>query len=116
MIDEKKLEAALRALEAAMLDLGFTESNRGTGYLRMAVKLYEPGMSITKELYPAIARANNTLPTRVERCMRHAIDAAWLRGSDEAQRRLFGYTVNPEMGRPTVGEFIARMARYCRAN
>lgn len=33
-------------------------------------------VSVTKELYPAIAKKKNTVATRVERCIRHAFDTA----------------------------------------
>lgn len=107
MINEVKMDNVL-------LELGHDDFNRGTAYLREAVKLYEPGMMMTKELYPAIAKAHRSTPARIERCMRHSIEKAWSRGSQDARLRYFGFSVSPEMGRPRVGEYIARMARLCR--
>ena len=110
MIDEKKLDEI-------MLELGHTENLLGTGYLRHAVVLYDGGVrQITCEMYPTIAAAANASPTQVERNMRHSIEAAWARGNADAQLRYFGYSVNPSSGRPTVGEYVARMARLCREN
>lgn len=103
-------------LEAVMLELGHPENLQGTEYLRMVAALYEPGMSITKELYPAIARAAHTMPSRVERNMRHSICRAWERGSWEAQQRYFGSSVDPRRGAPTVGEYVARIVRVCGEN
>ena len=109
MINEKKRDEV-------MLELGHRDNIRGTEYIRLAAGLYEPGMSITKELYPAIAAAAGTTPARVERCMRHSISSAWGRGSWEAQRRYFGYTVHPDKGAPTVSEYVSRIVRVCSAD
>lgn len=109
MINEQKLDEM-------MLELGHTENIKGTEYIRIAVALYKRDMSMTKELYPAIAKAANSTPSRVERAMRHSITSAWGRGSLEAQRKHFGYTVHPDKGAPTVGEYIARIARVCGEN
>lgn len=107
MINEQKMDEML-------LELGHDDFNRGTAYLRRAATIYEPGMAMTKELYPAIAKAADSTTARVERCMRHSIEKAWTRGSTEAQRRYFGFSVSPTKGAPTVGEYVARMARICR--
>lgn len=106
VIDEK--------MDEMLLELGHDDFNRGTAYLRNAVRLYEPGMALTKELYPALAKAANTTPARVERCMRHSIEKAWMRGSEEARLRFFGNSIDPQSGRPTVGEYVARLARLAR--
>ena len=105
-----------KEVKEAMLSLGHPDHLAGTEYLQIAVGLYERDCSMTKEIYPGIAAAVGSTATRVERCMRHSIETAWIRGSMDAQQRIFGYTVDPKKGRPTVGEYIARMANYCREN
>lgn len=110
MINEAKLDQI-------MLELGFSEVLLGTDYLREAVRQYDGGRTqIAMEVYPAVAEKFCSHPVRVERCIRHAIDSAWLRGNLEEQRRCFGWTISPERGKPTVGECIARLARICREN
>lgn len=102
-------------LENVMLELGHPENLIGTGYIREGVELYNAGMTrMTKELYPAIAKAAGTTASRAERAMRHSISAAWMRSCRESQHKYFGNTINPETGTPTVGEYIARLARVCR--
>ena len=101
-------------LDAIMLELGHTENLRGTGYVRLGVEMYEPGISMTKEVYPAIAAAANTTPSRVERAIRHSVESAWSRCDWEVQHQFFGWSVDPEKGKPTNGEYIARLARLCR--
>ncbi|HYE12599.1 MAG TPA: sporulation initiation factor Spo0A C-terminal domain-containing protein, partial [Patescibacteria group bacterium] len=70
--------------------------------------------AVTKELYPAIAKKNNTTPTRVERAIRHAIEVAWNRGEIDTINGLFGYTVHNNKGKPTNSEFIALIADKLR--
>lgn len=103
-------------LDEIMLEMGHPENLKGTDFIRKAVALYGPDVRLTKELYPAIAKAAGSTPSRVERAMRHSICTAWNRGSTEAQLRLFGYTVNPNTGVPKVGEYLARLHRVCHEN
>lgn len=100
-------------LEQKMVSLGFREITSGTAMLRCAVGYWEPGMVITKELYPRVAKEFGSTPGRVERAMRHAIETAWDRGDLGTINSCFGYSINPEKGKPTVGEFVSRMARVC---
>ena len=92
-------------------EMGHSEAHRGTELLRSAVEIYTPGMSMTKELYPALAKAAGTNPARVERNMRHSIARAMERAPRETKHRFFGNSINPETGAPTVGEYVATMAR-----
>ena len=70
--------------------------------------------SITKVLYPTIAKKHQTTPSRVERAIRHAIEVAWGRGSLEVIDELFGYTISTGKGKPTNSEFIALIADKLR--
>lgn len=108
MINEAKLDNVL-------LELGHDDFNRGTAYIRAGVKLYEGGKRMmTKELYPAIAKAHGTSGSRVERLIRHSVEKAWARNDWETQLRYFGHSVDPDNGKPTNGEYIARLAAICR--
>ena len=69
---------------------------------------------ITKVLYPAIAKAYNTTPSRVERAIRHAIEVAWDRGNLETLHDMFGYSINTAKGKPTNSEFIAMISDKLR--
>ena len=70
--------------------------------------------AVTKEIYPKVAEKNNTTPSRVERAIRHWIDVAWSRSTEEEQREFFGATVSSIKGKPTNSEFIATIADYVR--
>lgn len=66
--------------------------------------------SITKILYPAIAKKFSTTSSRVERAIRHAIEVAWDRGDVDILDSYFGYTIHNLRGKPTNSEFIAMIA------
>lgn len=68
--------------------------------------------NITKELYPELAGQYKTQPCNIERAIRHAIEHAWNIGNVELKNRIFGYTISPEKGRPSNGEFLAAVAHY----
>jgi two-component system response regulator (stage 0 sporulation protein A) len=70
--------------------------------------------SITKLLYPTVAKMNNTTPSRVERAIRHAIEVAWDRGDVDVLNSYFGYTIHNGRGKPTNSEFIAMIADKLR--
>ena len=65
--------------------------------------------NITFGLYPQIAAKFDTTASRVERGIRHLIEVTWTRGDMDVLCRYFGNTVSPDRGKPTNGEFIARL-------
>ena len=87
---------------------------KGYQYLREAIIIAVNDMdvinAITKVLYPQVAKAFQTTPSRVERAIRHAIEVAWDRGDLDTLQRFFGYTVSNTKGKPTNSEFIALIA------
>lgn len=100
-------------LDTKLIWLGFREVTIGTGMLRVAIEQWRPGMWMTKELYPAIARQFGSTPSRVERAMRHAIETAFERGDPGTIEHCFAFSISGDKGKPTVSEFISRMARLC---
>ena len=95
-------------------EIGVPAHIKGYQYLREAILLTIDDMdiinSVTKVLYPEVARKFNTTPSRVERAIRHAIEVAWDRGDIETLQKFFGYTVSNIKGKPTNSEFIAMIA------
>ena len=65
-------------------------------------------------LYPAVAQRCCSTPQRVERVMRHAIEAAWSLCDPEILLRYFGTAVDPARGKPANAEFIARISNGVR--
>ena len=99
-------------------EIGVPAHIKGYHYLRdsiiMSVK--DPGVinSVTKVLYPAVAKKYSTTSSRVERAIRHAIEVAWDRGDVEVLNSYFGYTVHNDRGKPTNSEFIAMISDKLR--
>ena len=99
-------------------EIGVPAHIKGYQYLRDAIILSVNDMemlnSITKILYPTIAKKHQTTASRVERAIRHAIEVAWSRGKMDTIDELFGYTVSTGKGKPTNSEFIALIADKIR--
>ena len=99
-------------------EIGVPAHIKGYQYLRDAIILSVEDMemlnSITKILYPTIAKKHQTTSSRVERAIRHAIEVAWSRGKMDTIDELFGYTVNNGKGKPTNSEFVALIADKIR--
>ena len=110
------------SLESVVTDIiheiGVPAHIKGYQYLReaimMSVEDSEMMGSITKILYPTIAKKYRTTASRVERAIRHAIEVAWNRGRMETLDDMFGYTINTGKGKPTNSEFIALIADKIR--
>ena len=91
--------------------IGVPAHIKGYHYLREAimecVNDKEMLESVTKLLYPSVAKKFSTTPSRVERAIRHAIEIAWDRGDIDTLGNFFGCTINACKGKPTNSEFIA---------
>lgn len=114
-IDEKTLELEVTQL---LHELGVPAHIKGYQYLRMSILMTVRDISllhsITKIMYPTIARSYETTASRVERAIRHAIEVSFSRGKMEILEEVFGYTVNTMKGKPTNSEFIAMLADKIR--
>lgn len=99
-------------------EIGVPAHIKGYLYLREAITMVYNDVellgSITKILYPAIAKKYNTTASRVERAIRHAIEVAWSRGNMDSIGQMFGYTVSNSKAKPTNSEFIAMVADKLR--
>ena len=103
-----------RAITDIIHDIGVPAHIKGYQYLRVAITMAVMDSSIldsvTKQLYPSVARQFQTTPSRVERAIRHAVEVAWDRGNVETLNSYFGYTIHNNKGKPTNSEFIAMIA------
>ena len=101
-----------------MLDIGVPAHLKGYHYLREAILLSGRDMevvsSVTKLLYPTIAKRFKTTDQKVERAIRNAIEVSWERGNTDTFESLFGYSVLQGRNRPTNSEYIARIADKMR--
>ena len=97
-----------------MRQIGVPAHIKGYQYLRTAIKLSVEDSdmlgSVTKLLYPTVAKIFNTTSSRVERAIRHAIEVAWDRGDVDVLSSYFGYTIQSQRGKPTNSEFISMIS------
>jgi two-component system response regulator (stage 0 sporulation protein A) len=112
---QRNLDARITSI---IHEIGVPAHIKGYLYLREAITMVYNNLellgSITKILYPDIAKKYNTTSSRVERAIRHAIEVAWSRGSVDSINKMFGYTINNNKAKPTNSEFIAMVADKLR--
>lgn len=98
--------------------IGVPAHIKGYQYLRtaiiMAINDSDIINSVTKVLYPSVAKKYQTTTSRVERAIRHAIEVAWDRGDIDTLNSYFGYTIQQGRGKPTNSEFIAMISDNLR--
>lgn len=115
VISENDLELMVTEI---IHQIGVPAHIKGYHYLReaiiLSVKNADVINSVTKLLYPTVAKSYQTTSSRVERAIRHAIEVAWDRGDIDVLNSYFGYTVQNSRGKPTNSEFIAMIADKLR--
>ncbi|GLC88774.1 sporulation transcription factor Spo0A [Lysinibacillus piscis] len=114
-LNQHQLDSTITAI---IKEIGVPAHIKGYSYLREAIQMVYEDVellgSVTKILYPEIAKKFNTTSSRVERAIRHAIEVAWNRGNYESISSMFGYTVHHLKSKPTNSEFIAMIADKIR--
>lgn len=120
-ISEDKTSSNLEIVITDIIhQIGVPAHIKGYHYLReaimMAVSDIEIMNSVTKCLYPSVAKKHGTTSSRVERAIRHAIEVAWDRGDVDVLNSYFGYTIHSGKGKPTNSEFIALIADKLRVS
>lgn len=115
---EMKKEDRKQYITKVMLKLGMPAHLRGYHYMREAISMTVDNMelvgSVTKLLYPEIAKRFHTTDTKVERALRNIIEISWERGCESLLEEMMGYSREYGMKRPTNSEFIAAMADKIR--
>ncbi len=105
-------------ISGLMLELGIPAHLKGYQYLRSAINMCVDDMeligSVTKLLYPDLAKKYATTDQKIERAIRNAIEVSWERGNAELFKKLFGYSNGSGHSRPTNSEYIASVADYVR--
>lgn len=114
IVEKRKPLTIEEKISEIFISIGIPPHIKGYGYLREGIKMTieRPCIinSVTKELYPSIAKKFSTAPSKVERAIRHAIEVAWNRGRIEAINAIFGARIYLGTEKPTNSEFIALVA------
>ncbi len=121
-VSDKNAQKAPPNMEAQVTkiihQIGVPAHIKGYQYLRTAILMTIEDNdiinSVTKVLYPSVAKKYATTTSRVERAIRHAIEVAWDRGDIDTLNSFFGYTIQNNRGKPTNSEFIAMIADNLR--
>ena len=115
----RRNDANIEALVTSIIhEIGVPAHIKGYQYLRTAILMTIEDSdvinSVTKILYPSVAKQYSTTSSRVERAIRHAIEVAWDRGDVDILNSYFGFTIQNNRGKPTNSEFIAMIADNLR--
>ncbi len=114
VVEKRKPITVEEKISEIFISIGIPPHIKGYGYLREGIKMTieYPYIinSVTKELYPSIAKKFQTTPSKVERAIRHAIEVAWNRGRIDAINAIFGARIYLGAEKPTNSEFIALVA------
>jgi two-component system response regulator (stage 0 sporulation protein A) len=99
--------------------LGLARKEKGFERLSYAIavtaKEFERAGSVTKLLYPDLAKHFQTTPEKIERSLRHLIEKSWEKGEKTRFEELFGYHRDNSEIRPTNSEYIAILADRIRS-
>lgn len=95
-----------------VLTLGVRTKLDGYTYLLDAIPmvLREPGISLTKELYPEVGKRHRVNGGQVERAIRGAVHSAWEKRDEHIWQMYFQPGPDGRVHRPTNGSFITRLA------
>jgi two-component system response regulator (stage 0 sporulation protein A) len=91
---------------------------KGRGYIGTAIEIVynNENISVTKQLYPEIAKKHNTTPTRVERAIRHAVETVFYYADLDNLQDMFGNTIGKYSGKLTNSAFIIALVEYLKKN
>lgn len=107
-VPRKKPSDLRSRISRLLLWLSLNAKHHGYGYLLVALPMVmeNPGISVTKELYPKVAKHFDCKPRHIERSIRSAIEAGWKHRDPAIWEQLFPGAVS----RPSNADFLARIA------
>lgn len=120
-VEKTEKEEVWEKIAAGYLNkMGIQPHLKGYGYLKYGVarsiEHAEDLESITKCLYPEIAKKYHTTAGKVEHGIRHAIQRAWERDKNDVWEHVFGKGYCTQSSKPTNAQFIATLADYITIN
>lgn len=106
-------------LNNAMMELGIRPNLQGFKYIKTAIELcLQDGHrldAMVKVLYPEIAEKYGSTPLKVERGIRHAIEAAFNENlCPDTIEKWFGNCIGRNIGKPTNSTFIATVVEHLK--
>ncbi len=103
-------------VQDVLTGLGILGTMSGAQYLHDAITLAiddnEMLDSVTKVMYPQIARIYDTTPSHIERAIRVAIERSWPLADREYKKCIFGEMAASDSTRPTNMQYIQCIVNY----
>ena len=111
----------LARVHKLLLAIGVPPNIYGYSYIIRSIELIlsnpEYMHYITKGLYIDVAKDFHATPSRVERAIRHAINAAWMNNYDEEfMKTIFQNCFRPNKKVPSNSVFLSRLYYYITNN
>lgn len=108
MENKKELRKLRQLISRILCSSGITPNMKGFAYLKEAIIMvyydFDDLSTMSKVIYPDIAKRHNVTPRAVERCMRIAIEKAWREGRSNEFYKKVGFRWLTK--RPTNSEYI----------
>ena len=105
-----------RLLEAVLTEFGVPHHILGYTFIKQSLTMIMNDKSyrndICKHLYVDVAKACNTLPSRVERATRHAIGKVFLNIDMDVVKKYFGNSIDIRKGKVSNKHFLITLADY----
>lgn len=110
---DKPMRAGSRDIEDLLTNLGIPSSHVGFDYLVEAVELRiaNSRVNVVEDIYGRIASERGGKRSAVERAIRHIVENVYLEGDIDLLDSVLHCAVSAKSGKPTVKEFIDRIAR-----
>ncbi len=104
-----------KEIEAALKAIGFPSEKRGTNQCVEAILFMvlsgKKFISLSKEVYPHVARVCDTGEKSVEKNIRRVIEEVWSQDDMARFRRMYSYSRFGIQKKPTNAEFLTHMAQ-----
>lgn len=105
----------MKEIQYLIRSLGIGGNYQGYRYLTHAIYLCLEDedylLSVSKLLYPEIARNFHATPSSVERNLRTVVNVCWERGNRDLLKSISLY---PLLSKPTTGEFLDIITGYLK--
>lgn len=113
---EQKQETQL-SLSDFLRELGVPPNLSGYRYIKEAIELMlerddATEHAVSKLIYPVLASRYHKSKAGIEKAIRVAIEAAWMRGPEKMRLAIFRNTLKDFKNRPTNTEFLSTLAAY----
>lgn len=119
MLEMLKKDSMEEKVDMLLRDLGMQTHFLGRDFVKTGILYYLDNKnvkSITREIYPYIAKQYQTQENLVERNIRHAIEKMMHVSESPLIDKIWGATIDPKKGKPTNVQFFTGICKYINEN